>query len=325
MLDIVITHYQEPWAICKRQLHMLDAQLCVDWAQIRVTIVNDGGQRLPEEHLADLSFQVKQLDIPHGGVSRARNAGLENATEPWVMFCDGDDCLADVFALADILNVLQGTAENRYDMMWTKCWEIDTGADGRPVIFEIQPHKTFVFIHGKVYRRQFLLEQKIRFDEELTFNEDSCFNATILTRITSARVGEIKTASPAYCWIRRENSITTKPGAMDRSALGQLARNMKITEQTLIHRPSDYAGMVTRSVYDAYFMTHTRRFTPGCKKEILERFAAWATGRDGVFGDVKPDTLARLKLISRAELTDKDEQIPDDIQTVAEWLRRITE
>lgn len=324
MLDIVITHYQEPWAVCKGQFEMLDAQRGVDWKQIRVTVVNDGGHRLPDDRLADLSYQVEQLDIPHGGVSRARNAGLDHATEPWVMFCDCDDRLAGIFALADILNVLGPEAEAAYDLMWTRCWEECNGKDGRPVIFEIPKQKAFVFIHGKVYRRQFLLDQGIRFDEGQEFNEDSLFNAVILTRITNTRVGEIRTTEPAYCWIRRDDSVTLSPGARERSAMGQLTRNMKVAEETRQHRPQAYDGMVTRTVYDAYFMEQTRRISAEGKDALRAAFSPWAADRLCVFStaDVKAETLDKIRAVSREELTDQDEQIPDDWETVRAWMEK---
>ena len=118
MLDIIITHYKEDWAVCKKQFQMLDLQRCVDWNKIRVTVINDGGQHIPDGKLADLCYPVKQVDIQHGGVSRARNAGIEIATEPWIMFLDCDDCFANVYALYDIMNILKmKDTERLYDMM----------------------------------------------------------------------------------------------------------------------------------------------------------------------------------------------------------------
>ena len=35
MLDIVITHYTEPWSVCRPLFETLDAQRGVDWDQIR--------------------------------------------------------------------------------------------------------------------------------------------------------------------------------------------------------------------------------------------------------------------------------------------------
>ena len=316
MLDIVITHYTEPWSVCRRQFEMLDAQLGVDWNQIYVTVVNDGGEMLPEEQLEDLNFRCVQVNVPHGGVSAARNAGLDHAQETWVMFCDCDDCFSNVFALADILDVLPGAD---YDMMWTKVWA--ERADGR--IYQIQDQKIMVFIHGKIYRREFLLAEGIRFDEELAFNEDSLFNATIMTRVPNTRIGEISTYAPAYVWVSRENSVTSGEGAEDRAALGQLKRNMKVADQYRQHRPEGYPGMVTRVVYDTYFMTHTGKYSPSCKQQILAEFRPWIMERYGEFMNVDGKQLRQIREISRDELTLQGEQIRDEPWRVAGWVTEV--
>lgn len=322
MLDIVITHHLEPWEVCRRQFQMLDAQRGVDWDQIRVTVVNDGGNRLPEERLEDLSFRVQQLDIPQSGVSAARNAGIRIAQEPWIMFCDCDDCFSNVFALEDILNVLTPEAEKQFDMMWTKVWA-EEYANGKHRAYMIHKKKIFVFIHGKVYRREFLLAQDIRFDESLAFNEDSCFNAKIITRIPHTRIGEISTYAPVYVWILRANSVTKEPGADDRSAIGQFHRNLLVAEETRKYRPEEYPGIVTRVSYDTYFMTRTRLYSERCKQQILREFSLWIREREHLFGRVDFKTMRQIREISRAELTEKDEDIPDDPEIVAGWVRKV--
>ena len=317
MLDIVITHYQEPWNVCKRIFQTLDAQRGVDWDQIRVTVIHDGSWTF-DELLSGWEFQVRQLVIPHGGISAARNAGIRHAREPWVMFCDCDDCFSNVFALADILNVLNAQeTERQYDMMWTKVWAEDPE---KGQVYQIQDIKIMVFVHGKIYRREFLLAQGIWFDESLEFNEDSCFNATIMTRIPSSRVGEISTFAPPYVWIRREGSVTTGEGAEDRAALGQLVRNIIVANEYRAHKPEMFPGMVTRVVYDAFFMTHSRKYSPSCKQRIMQKFLPWAMEHAGLFLQVDANTLRQIRLISRDELSEKGEEICDAPGNVRAWL-----
>ena len=160
MLDIIITHYREPWEVCRKQFLMLDLQRRVYWSQIRVTVVNDGGYQLPDTELEKLHYPVRQVNIPHGGISAARNAGIDHATGEWIMFCDCDDCFANIYGLEDIQNVLPQATE-KYDIMWTKCYEEDS-VNNR--ILLIPMHKTFVFCHGKIYRREFLLKEGIHVD-----------------------------------------------------------------------------------------------------------------------------------------------------------------
>ena len=117
MLDIVITHYKEPWDVCRGLFETLDAQRGVNWDEISVTVINDGGEFIPAWYLFGFEYYVDQISIRHSGVSAARNAGLDRTDEPWIMFCDCDDTFANVFALQDIMNVLHSPNRDNFDMM----------------------------------------------------------------------------------------------------------------------------------------------------------------------------------------------------------------
>ena len=325
MLDIIITHYTEPWEVCRSLFETLDAQRGVDWQEIRVTVINDGGFRLPEDKLACLNIVPQQLDVPQGGVSAARNAGIRIAREPWIMFCDCDDCFSNVFALEGIMNVLRvpGT-EQKYDMLWTKVWA-EHEVCGRRVVYMIPDRKIFIFIHGKVYRREFLLEEGIRFDESLKYNEDSLFNATILTRRDNTRIGAVSSFAPEYVWCMREGSVSRISGVDDLSAVGQFHRNLALAEETRTHKPAAYPGIVTRVMYDTYYMIHSGRLSESCKQQILREFAPWAGKRADLFGQVDKKQLRQIREIGREELTLAEEDLPDDPVTVRKWLTEVAQ
>ena len=319
MLDIVITHYREPWEVCRNIFLSLDLQRCVDWNEITVTVINDGGNRLPEDKLRGLCYQVNQVDLPHGGVSRARNAGIDLGTEPWIMFCDCDDCFANIYALEDVMNVLHSPVRGKYDMLWTQCWE--ESADG--YITLIPGYRVFVFCHGKVYDRDFLRREGLRFEEELTFNEDSCFNAVAIARTTNERIGAIKSAVPVYTWIRRAGSVTMKPDTIDIGTYCNFRRNLIVTEENRLHRPDQYANMVARTAYDAFYMIHSRRITDACKRQILDEFRPWIRERLDEVGKVSPEMLEGVRAISFEELTEDGEKLPDSHEQVMAWLQEV--
>ena len=201
MLDIVIPHYKEPWFLCRKLFWMLDLQRIVNWNEIRVTVVNDGGHRLPEDELRRLSFPVEQIDIPKAGVSAARNRGMDHGTEPWILFCDCDDCFANIYALDEILTALRGAEA---DVVWAPCLtEL-----GR-IVVPVGAEQNFYFVHGKVFRRAFLLEHGIRFDEGMIYGEDTKFNTDVLE--SADRIMQTRSQAPAYVWIRRGGSVTASP------------------------------------------------------------------------------------------------------------------
>lgn len=208
MLDIIITHYNEPWWVCKKLFVMLDMQRIVNWDEIKVTVVNDGGYRLPEEELKRLSFPVRQIDITKKGVSAARNTGMNAGDEPWVMFCDCDDCFTNIYALDEIMCAIRKPSSGQYDMMYAKCLT----EFGR-IVTPIAEKRQLVFIHSKVYRRQFLIDEQIRFDESVWYGEDTLFNDMLMSK--TDRVAVIETRSHPYVWIRHGGSVTTRGKVME--------------------------------------------------------------------------------------------------------------
>lgn len=314
MIDIVITHYKEPVEVGMPLLRMIGLQRGIDMGDVRVKVVNDGGERLPEDALAGLGYPVEQIDILHKGISAARNAGIDNASNPWIMFCDFDDCFANLYALRDIMTVLPA---NGYDMLWSKLL-VEDFCDGSELLYITPEPQRFVFTHAKVYRVDFLRDHGIRFDESLSFQEDSLFNATIIARTSHKRIGEIKTQAPMYVWIRRNGSVT-QSGRQDEAIFGQFVRNIKTTEENRQHREHEaYCGMVTRTVWDTYYMIRSSRASPQTKRRILDLFIPWISERMAEYGNVDSDTLKQIRKISRMELM--EQPVPDSPGSVNKWL-----
>lgn len=318
MLDIVITHYKEDYSIGEKLFQIIGLQRCIDFEQIRVMVVNDGGQRLPDEKLNALPYPVEQIDIPHGGVSKARNAGIDNATGKWLMFCDFDDSFASIFSLREIMNVL-GTDD--YDMLWSRILAEDY-VDGKQLLYFVPDKQRFVFCHGKVYRTDFLRGSGIRFREELVFNEDSCFNAEIIAHTDHKRIGEITSRMPIYSWVRRQNSVTNS-GREDEASYGHFRRNMIVTGEYEKSGDPRFYGMVTRTAYDAYYMVLGRRNSMQMRRRMLDEFTPWIAERLDAFGKVDEKMLDEIRKISRYELIDPDEIVPDGHERIAKWVRSL--
>ena len=318
MLDIVITHYNEPFEVGEKLFRMIGLQRCVDFEQIRVMVVNDGGSRLPEEKLSGLPYPVEQIDIPHGGVSAARNAGIDHATGRWIMFCDFDDNFASIFSLREIMNLLN---TNDYDMLWSRIIAEDY-VNGKQLLYYVPEKQRFVFCHGKVYRVQFLKDEGIRFREDLVFNEDSCFNAVIIAHTPHTRIGEIKSPVPIYSWIRRQQSVTNS-GRVDEASYGHFKRNLIVTGEYENGNDDRYYGMLTRTVYDTYYMVFGSRNSMQMRRRILDEFTPWAESRVDDFGRVSDDDLMEIRSIARMELVEPDEIVPDDYERVSRWLKSV--
>lgn len=320
MLDIIITHYKEPFEVGEKLFQIIALQRCVDFEQIRVMVIHDGTPAFPDENFSKLPYTVEQITIPHGGVSAARNAGIDHSTGRWIMFCDFDDSFASIFSLREIMNVL---LTDDYDMLWSRILAEDY-VDGKELLYFVPDKQRFVFCHGKVYRTAFLKESGIRFREELVFNEDSCFNAEIIAHTPHQRIGEISTKLPIYSWVRRQNSVTNS-GREDEASYGHFRRNLIVTGEYEKSGDKRFCGMVTRSAYDTYYMVFGRRNSMQMRRRILDEFTPWIAERLDVFGKVDPKTLNEIRQIARAELIDPDEIVPDDHERVSKWVKSLVD
>ena len=318
MLDIIITHYKEPFEVGEKLLTMIGMQRCIDFEQIRVLIVHDGTPEFDSKLFEHLPYTVEQITIDHGGVSKARKAGIDHATGKWIMFCDFDDSFASIFSLREIMNVLD---TDFYDMLWSRILAEDY-VSGKQLLYYVPDKQRFVFCHGKVYRRQFLKESGIRFREELVFNEDSCFNACIIAHTPHTRIGEINSKMPIYCWIRRQSSVTNS-GREDEASYGHFRRNLIVTGEYEGTDDERLFGMVTRTVYDAYYMVLGKRNSMQMRRRILDEFTPWIAERIDLFGKVDDKTLDEIRDISRMELIEPDEIIPDEHERIETWVKSI--
>ena len=151
LLDIIITHYNEPWSDGKKLFDMLKMQRGVNWNDVRVILVQDGDDdQLDLERIMRVYPFVKTvLHLIHGGVSAARNNGLEVADADWVMFCDYDDTFYTVDSLYRILESIR-EAGDRADLLWSDIWIEMVTPEGKWI--KRKKEWNTVFIHGKVYR-----------------------------------------------------------------------------------------------------------------------------------------------------------------------------
>ena len=272
MLDIIVPHYKEPWEVGEKFFAMLNLQRGIDFSSFRVTVVNDGEENaLPDEHFQNRPYQVRQIAIPHAGVSAARNAGLKAAEAEWVMFCDFDDMFVNVYAMRDIMNVMPA---HGMDMLWTDIL-IEDKRPGTEVVINEYGQNT-ILIHGKLYRRSFLNEHQMWFDTDLHYSEDTCFNRILGTILPYERTGKIHTTAPLYVWTDTENSVTRTKGKQFDWADQVFESDRKVCEAFKKNLSYDrYCGMVYRTIADTYYVLNREKIPNELKALKGKTIAFW--------------------------------------------------
>ena len=247
-LQILIPQYKETEDIIKPLLDSIEIQQNVDLANdVGVIIVNDGTDvHLSKEFLEKYSYQIEYYLNEHKGVSATRNACLDHATADYVMFCDADDMFYNACGLYIIFREFDGGFDSFASVFVEETRDPITK---QPVYINHDMDSTFV--HGKVHRRQFLIDNNIRWNDNLTIHEDSYFNC-LCQRLAK----QLKHCpSPFYLWRWRDASVCRHdPKYILKTYNNMLDSNTALIEQFLSrNRKEDAMFYATSMIYDAYF------------------------------------------------------------------------
>lgn len=132
------------------------------------------------------------------GCGGARNAGIRTASAEYLIFIDADDQLTNSLALEIMYNRI---VAEKADMLVSVFESEMRFSDG--VGIRKMEHKP-TWCHAKAYRKQFLLDNNIFFDEELRINEDAEFHQILID--LGAKVAEIPMVT--LMWRDNPKSIT---------------------------------------------------------------------------------------------------------------------
>lgn len=323
LLDIIITHWKEEWCECRKMFEMLKLQRGVDWNDVRVILVQDGEEdnNLQMDRIMKVyPFVDTVMYIPHGGVSAARNEGLRFSDAKWVMFCDVDDMLYSADSLSRIVCSLEQAGDDA-DVVWSAFWIEMQTKDG--LWCKKLKEWNYVFIHGKVYRREFLLDHGIWFDERLTYSEDAMFNSLVGMEVEQGRTARMPEV--VYMWCNRKESLSNYTGGDEsRNASLYLKRISLCEEYEKRNRMYDARCAATRALLEYYWELEGQEKLDGHSKEEWIRMI-----REGII-DRWPNAIMEISPADRKELyqltkeaAESKKQIRDGMKSAEEWLREI--
>lgn len=172
--------------------------LAQDHANIEVILVDDGspdGSGDLADRLAESDVRVRVIHKANGGVSSAKNAGLDAASGEWVMFVDGDDWVEPDYV--SYFLSLVGAGDCFIGMDTRNCRGDEQPAPGdRPsrvvpaekAIEWIYDDTIFVAVWNKIYSAELL--RGLRFSEDVWYGEGMLFNVEALQLVDSVAMGD---------------------------------------------------------------------------------------------------------------------------------------
>lgn len=205
-LQILIPQYKEDERIIGKLLDSIELQRNIDFKDIGVIIVNDGSDIiLKNSFLNEYPFKIDYIRNEHKGVSATRNRALKEATADYVMFCDADDMFFHCLGIQLILREVK--EKHPLCFYSTFLEEVPDEKDKTKNLYNARSN-AFVFVHGKVYNRQFLIDNNIYWDDELIYHEDGYFNGLALGHMKTTDI--VYCNEPFYLWCNNPESISKK-------------------------------------------------------------------------------------------------------------------
>lgn len=298
-LQILIPQYKETDSIIKPMLDSIEVQQNVDLQHdIGVIIVNDGTDvHLSQELFDRYSFPIEYHLSEHAGVSATRNKCLDYATADYVMFCDADDMFYNACGLYIVFREIDNGG---FDSLVSAFIEESHNPETKEVMY-INHDMDSTFVHGKVHRRQYLIDNNIRWNDNLTIHEDSYFNC-LCQRLAK----ELKYSQTSfYLWKWRDESVCRHdPKYILKTYNNMLDSNTALVEQFIQRRRKEDAQFyATSMIYDAYFTMNknewinqeNKKYRQATEKRFKEYYVRFKYLFDGINPEVKNQIIVGMK------------------------------
>ena len=171
-LSIIIPQYNETESVITPLLTSIDNQLGIDFKGIEVIILNDGSSTLLSRGFLERFINIKPIYKKlkkNVGVGMCRQKGIECAKGDYIIFCDADDMFYNAGVLGLFLNEIETKNPDICSSAWLEEQKTENG------YIYIQHNIEATWIHGKIFRRQYLIDNDIKFLPKFRVHEDTYF------------------------------------------------------------------------------------------------------------------------------------------------------
>lgn len=170
------------------------------------------------DRLAETDSRIRVIHKENGGVSSARNCGLDHATGEYIMFSDSDDYVAPDWC-GGMLEVLERTDAGMCVCGYCKAYD---GAAAKETVFSKKMVSSeccslweMLELDGnlvnspcnKVFLRSVIEQHHLRFDTQMRDGEDQYFVLEYL--LSGAHTISVYNASPYYYRLDNADSLTS--------------------------------------------------------------------------------------------------------------------
>lgn len=205
----------------------LDSLLAQTFTDFELLLIDDGSRDCSGavcDEYAGRDPRIKVFHRPNGGVSAARNVGLDHACGEWITFVDADDFVRERY-----LEHLLSHTGGRIDLVISYA---EVFGNGRPEKETYpsrrieMPDLEILFVENdlhwhtspwsKLYRRQVIGQRRLRFCEGMHIGEDGLFLYTFMLASRTIFIS----SDTDYCYFAcRSDSLTKRVNSLESEML----------------------------------------------------------------------------------------------------------
>ena len=195
----------------------IDSILAQTFTDFELILVDDGSPDNSGKICDDYATRDSRIRVFHkenGGVSSARNLGLDNARGEWIAFVDGDDWVGERY-LEHLLEAIEG-----FSCFVVSGWQRWKGGVRTASYLRFSDEhvsrsdalwKKGLYAYGypfsKIYCRALIQQNNLRFDTALSMLEDAIFMLNYLRFVSSVR---FLAFTEDYCYRDTDSSLSKK-------------------------------------------------------------------------------------------------------------------
>ena len=231
-LQFLVPQYKETEEVISFLLDSIEHQVDIDKNDIGVIICSDGGNYiLNQEFLDKYSYDIDYIVCEHRGVSATRNSAFLLSDADYVMYCDSDDGFCNIFGIKIIFENIDLCEKEKklFDILSIQFYSEKQADKEKPWSLSICNHNN-IYIHSRVYRRDFLVENDLYFNEKIWANEDSFFNISTTFYSKNTKILNV----PIYVWRGNPQSVTHDPKYIMKTLHQLIYSNDSVIETMLL-------------------------------------------------------------------------------------------
>ena len=216
-ISVIVPVYNVEQYLCR----CVDSILAQTFPDFELLLIDDGSKDRSGEMCDEYAGKDERVRVFHkenGGVSVARNVGIENATGEYICFIDSDDWVE-----AEYFQVTNDNISDFDIMFFGAVWHYEDGGQ-RSLSFCPVECKTnigkeichllendmginyFGYTWNKVFRRDIIEKEKLQFVENLSLSEDEVFTLAYCNKCKALKIID----KPLYHYYWKAQGLTHK-------------------------------------------------------------------------------------------------------------------